>query len=147
MSLDKLIGKTLEVIEPDKEQIKRLLEAAERNIQDAHVHVVSDENRFDAAYKAILQLANAALQANGYRTLTSQPGHHMTMLQSLTKTILLSRENVIVLDMLRKQRISTDYSGDIVPESTMDECIAQAESLYHDVTDWIKVNKPEVLED
>ena len=64
MGLDNLVGKTLETINPDASVIKRLLSAAERNIADAQVIKISSENRFDAAYKAIMQLANAALQAN-----------------------------------------------------------------------------------
>ena len=84
MSLDNLVGISLEKITPDTAMIGRLLSAAaRRNIADAHVATISAENRFDAAYKAIMQLANAALQANGYRTLTSKPGHHMTMIQTL----------------------------------------------------------------
>ena len=64
---------------------------------------ISAENRFDAAYKAIMQLSNAALQANGFRTLTSKPGHHMTMIHVLSQTIDLDKQTVIVLDALRKQ--------------------------------------------
>jgi hypothetical protein len=133
MSLDNLVGRSLEKIEPDSASITRLLKAAERNIQDAHVDAVSTENRFDVAYKAIMQLANAALQANGYRTLTSRPGHHMTMIQSLPLTIGVDSDTLIVLDSLRKQRNVTDYSGDIVPESAMKDCMSHAEDLYHDV--------------
>jgi len=129
MTLDNLIGKTLEVIAPDQATISRLLTAAARNIADAKIPALSPENRFDAAYKAIMQSANAALQANGYRTLTSKPGHHQTMLQTLPKTIGLDADTVIVLDSLRKQRNVADYSGDIVPESAVKECIRQAESL------------------
>jgi len=69
---------------------------------------ISPENRFDAANKAIMQLANAALQAYGYRTLTGKPGYHMTMIQVLGQTIDLDRESVIVLDALRKQRNVAD---------------------------------------
>jgi len=88
--------------------IGRLLSAAKLNIADAHVKEISAENRFDAAYKAIMQLANTALQANGFRTLTSKPGHHMTMIQTLTQTIGLDKQQVIVLDALRKQRNVAD---------------------------------------
>ena len=147
MSLDNLVGKTLEKIEPDSATIMRLLNAAGRNIQDAHVNEVSNENRFDAAYKAIMQLANTALQANGYRTLTSKPGHHMTMIQSLPKTIRLDSDIVIVLDALRKQRNVADYSGDTVPESAMKECLSCAESLFHDVRQWIRKHKPDLLKE
>ena len=57
MSLDNLVGVSLEKIEPDASVINRLLKAAERNITDSHVIQVSGENRFDAAYKAIMQLS------------------------------------------------------------------------------------------
>ena len=147
MSLDNLVGKTLEKIEPDSATIMRLLNSADRNIQDAHVNQVSDENRFDAAYKSIMQLANAALQANGFRTLSSKPGHHMTMVQSLSKTIGLDYETVIVLDTLRKQRNATDYSGHTVPESTMKECLSCAGNLFHDVRRWREKHKPDMFKE
>ena len=128
MSLDNLVGRTLEKITPDRVNIMRLLDAAKRNIADSKIDQVSAENRFDAAYKAIMQSANAALQANGYRTLTSVPGHHQTMIQSLGKTVGVERDTIIVLDAMRKQRNVADYSGDLIPESTVKECIEQAEN-------------------
>lgn len=146
MSLDNLVGRTLEKIEPDVSIIKRLLSSAERNIADAHVMEISSENRFDVAYKAIMQLSNAALQANGFRTLTSKPGHHMTMIQTLNQTIGADKQMVIVLDALRKQRNLADYSGDIVPASAVDECVLCAENLFRDVIRWLKQNKRELLE-
>ena len=146
MSLDNLIGRTLEKIEPDASVIKRLLSSAKRNIADAYVTEISLENQFDAAYKAIMQLANAALQANGFRTLTSKPGHHMTMIQGLSQTINLDNETVIVLEALRKQRNVADYSGDEVPASAVDECVKYAEKLFHAVKQWVKDNKPEFSE-
>ena len=118
------------------------MSAAQRNIADAHIAQVSAEIRFDAAYKAIMQLANAALQANGYRTLTSKPGHHMTMIQTLPQTVGLDSDTMIILDALRKQRNVADYSGDIVPESAVTECITHAEKLYQVVNVWIKKNRP-----
>lgn len=87
-----------------------------------------------------MQLSNAALQASGFRTLTSKPGHHQTMLQSLPKTIGLENKTVITLDALRKQRNVADYSGDIVPDSAVKECIAQAENLLQKVNQWITDN-------
>lgn len=146
MSLANLVGRTLEEINPDKATIQRLLSAAKRNIADAQIEAISAENRFDVAYKAIMQLANAALQANGYRTSTSQPGHHVTMLQSLGQTIGLDKTDIIVLDALRKQRNVADYSGDIVPASTVEECLTRATDLLQDVVVWFKNNKPELLE-
>lgn len=129
MTLHNLIGKCLEKIEPDRNAIERLFNAAKRNILDSKVPALSPENRFDAAYKAIMQIANAALQKQGYRTLTSRPGHHHTMIQLLPKTLGIDNSSVIMLDALRKLRNLADYSGDIVPESTVNECIIEAEKL------------------
>jgi uncharacterized protein YuzE len=96
--LKKLVGISLQEIQPDATAISRLLVAAARNLSDARVTEISFENRFDAAYKSVLQSANAALQASGYRTLTSKPGHHQTVLQLLVKTAGVDRETVIILD-------------------------------------------------
>lgn len=145
MSLDNLVGISLEKIKPDAAVTGRLLSAARRNIVDAHVREISAGNRFDAAYKAIMQLANAALLANGFRTLTSKPGHHMTMIQTLSQTIGVDKQTVIVLDALRKQRNVADYSGDVVPFSAVEECLSHAEALQQSVYDWLEKNKPELL--
>ena len=93
-----------------------------------------------------MQLSNTALQANGYRTLTSKPGHHMTMIQVLSQTISLDSQTVIVLDALRKQRNVADYSGDTVPVSAVNECVKYAKKLLHDVKHWLEENKPELIE-
>ena len=145
MSLANLVGVSLEQIEPDQASIRKLLDAAKRNITDAHIQQVSTENRFDAAYKAIMQSANAALQANGYRTLTSKPGHHMTMIQTLSQTCGVDKDTVILLDQLRKQRNVADYSGDVIPESAAKECLILAEQLLQRVEHWLHDNKPELL--
>ena len=76
MTLRNLVGRSLEEIKPDAKSIQKLLKAAQRNIKDSMLEQLSDENRFDVAYKSIMQLANIAIQANGFRTLTSKPGHH-----------------------------------------------------------------------
>lgn len=120
---------SLERITPDEVMIGRLLSGAKRNIADANVTEISAENRFDAAYKAIRQLTNAVLQANGFRTMPSKPGHHMIMIQALGQTIGMDRRQVIVLDALCKQRNVADYSGDIVPPSAVEECVSHAEFL------------------
>lgn len=146
MNLNDLVGKKLEKITSHQSTIKRLLAAAQRNIVDSKVMAVSAENRFDSGYKAIMQIANAALQANGFRTLTSKPGHHYTMIQVLPETIGINKETVIILDAMRKQRNIADYSGDIVPESTVKECINQAEKLLTDFKKWLAENQPELLD-
>ncbi|MDN7945691.1 DNA-binding protein [Burkholderia multivorans] len=143
MTLQNLLGISLEAIEPDRAQVLRLLAAAERNLTDARLAGLSNENRFDAAYKAIMQLAMLALHANGFRPLTSRPGHHQTAIQTLSQTIGLPVGRMIVLDALRKQRNLSDYSGDVVPMSAVDECFDSAAALMADVKAWLVANKPE----
>ena len=142
MTLDNLIGKTLEAVTPSRVTMKRLQAAAERNIADARITEVSNETRFDAAYKAIMQLANLALHANGYRTLTSVPGHHRTMIQALNKTVGVDTKMIMIFDALRKQRNVADYSGDPVPEAAMRDCITHAETLLSQVKDWLAKHYP-----
>lgn len=147
MSLENLVGRSLERIEPDPATIKRLLTAAARNISDAGVEAISNENRFDSAYKAILQLANAALQCQGFRTPTSKPGHHMTMLQTLPLTLGLDNASVIVMDTLRQQRNVVDYAGDLVSPASVRECIAQATRLRQLLQAWLSEYHPDLLDD
>ena len=145
MTLDNLLGLSLEAVVADASAIQRLLEAARRSLADSRLAGISPEGRFDMAYKAIMQSANAALQASGYRTLTSKPGHHQTMLQSLPKTVGLDRDTLILLDTLRKQRNVIDYSGDVVSASMADEAQAQAERLLLRVEAWLAERHPDLL--
>jgi hypothetical protein len=145
VSLKNLLGVSLDTLAPDKAQVTKLLAAAQRNIDDAQLTGLSAENRFDAAYKAVMQLAMLALNANGYRTLTSKPGHHQTAIQTLTLTVALPTAQMIVLDALRKQRNLADYSGDLVPDSAVVACLEGAQHLQAHVKAWLKANKPELL--
>jgi hypothetical protein len=87
-------------------------------------------------------LLGISLDANGYRTLTSKPGHHRTAIQTLPLTVGLPQAKVIVLDALRKQRNLSDYSGDGVPDSAAVECLASARELLAWVRAWLKANRP-----
>ncbi len=130
MTLENLLAiRRLVRHEADRAAILKLLAAAERNLADARVASISAENRFDAAYKVILQCAMAALLAKGFRTSTSEPGHHQTAIQALPLTLALDNATVIVLDALRKQRNLNDYTGDGVSDALLAECLAQAEAL------------------
>lgn len=145
MTLKNLLGISLDAVAPDRGLIARLLAAARRNIADAQLPALSAENRFDASYKAIMQAAMVALNANGYRTLTSKPGHHQTAIQTLPLTVGLPQPKVILLDALRKQRNLSDYSGDLIPDSAADECLASAQDLLAHVHSWLRSNRPDLL--
>lgn len=131
---------------PDKGGIAKLLHAAARNLADAQLEALSNDNRFDAAYKTILQCAMAALWANGYRTSTSQPGHHQTALQSLPKTMGVPTTTVIVLDALRKQRNVNDYEGDPVSDAALATCLDEAAKLLAQTRHWLATEPPDLAE-
>lgn len=145
MSLENLVGVSLEKITPAKQTVRRLLDAASRHIADAKVMKVSVETRFGSAYTAVRMLADAGLHAHGYRTLTSKPGHHQTAIQSLVRTFGVGNAVLVRLDALRKQRNLTEYTGDTIPESALDECVRQAESLHALAMKWLKANRPDLV--
>jgi hypothetical protein len=144
MTLKNLLGISLDAVAPDKAHIGKLMAAAQRNIADGQLAALSTENRFDPAYKAIMQLAMVALHANGDRTLTSKPGHHQTAIQTLPSTVGLAQGKVIVLDALRKQRNLSDDSGDLAPDAVAAECLASASDLLAHVRAWLKANRPDL---
>jgi hypothetical protein len=145
MGLQNLVGISLEQITPARETIKRLLDAAARHIADAKVNAISAETRFTSAYTAIRMLADVGLHAHGYRTLTSKPGHHQTAIQTLPTTLGVDSQTLIRLDKLRKQRNITEYTGDLIPESAVSECVSQAQALHAATLNWLKANKSDLL--
>jgi len=127
--------------------VLKLLASAARNLEDAQLPALSADNRFDAAYKTIMQCAMVGLWANGYRTSTSQPGHHQTAIQSLPLTMQLPKNTVIVLDALRKQRNLNDYEGDPIADSALTACLTEAEKLLAHTRQWLATHHPELIGD
>lgn len=128
---------------PDKGGITKLLAAAERNLADATLVALSKDNRFDAAYKTIMQCAMVALWAKGYRISTSLPGHHQTALQTLPKTLGVPSQTIIVLDALRKQRNANDYEGEPITDAALTACLAEAEKLLLLTRQWLPAEYPD----
>jgi hypothetical protein len=146
MTLENLLAiHRLQAFEATADGVLRLLASAERNLIDARLIELSNDNRFDAAYKTIMQCAMIGLWANGFRTATSQPGHHQTALQTLPKTLGIVADTVIVLDALRKQRNLNDYEGDPVTDAAVRECLTQAEVLLDHTRQWLKNHRPDLL--
>ena len=139
MSLDNLV-KTHQLVphEARPAEVQRLLAAAKRNLADAKIPDISDETRFDCAYKTIMQCALVGLLANGYRPATSTPGHHQTMIQALPLTLGVGRDTWVVLDALRKKRNVNDYSGDLMEPEAVAECIERAAALLAHTAEWLE---------
>ena len=130
----------------DAAEIQKLLAAARRSLKDSRVQEISLELRFDAAYNSILQAALVALMVNGYRPDTNQPGHHMTVLQLLPRTMGLPGKRLALLDTLRRKRNLANYTGEDIDEGSFEACVRAAERLLEDVTAWIAVSHAELLE-
>lgn len=144
MTLENLLKiQSLVAYSAQRDDIQRLLMAAARNLDDAAITAISDENRFDAAYKCVMQCAMVSLMAHGYRTSKSKPGHHRTAIQSLPLTVGLDGGTVVVLDGLRKQRNISDYDGDPISPTLVHECIQQAHALRAHVRRWLAEHHPE----
>lgn len=146
MTLENLLAiHRLQAFEATSSGVLRLLASAERNLADASLTELSNDNRFDAAYKTIMQCAMIGLWANGFRTATSQPGHHQTALQTLPKTLGMPADTVIILDALRKQRNLNDYEGDSVTDAAVRECLTQAEAILAHTRQWLQSHRPDLL--
>lgn len=145
MSLQNLrdIG-SLDEARPDRGDIQRLLAAAERNLDDAGVAAISNENRFDAAYKCVMQCAIAGLLANGYRTSTSKPGHHQTAIQSLPVAVGIDQGTMVELDDLRQLRNCDDYEGAPVSDGALEDARTQAKALLAHLKTWLREHHPEL---
>ena len=120
--------------------VKRMLLAARQRLRDAELTQNSDETRFDCAYTAIRAAADIGLHLNGFRTSTSKPGHHQTAVQCLAHTLGVDAATVRVLDGLRKQRNLTDYDGELVTESALQECLNQAGAILIRVENVIRAH-------
>jgi hypothetical protein len=138
MTLENLV-KThqLKPHQTNPDEVGRLLTAARRNLRDARIAELSATTRFDVAYKAVMQCSLLAAMVAGFRPSTSMPGHHATVIQTLSVTLGLPGEHVIVLDALRRKRNLSDYSGDGVSEEEAAACLRAAETLLHDVEIWL----------
>jgi hypothetical protein len=136
MSLDNLlrIGR-IKRHTTDRTEIRDLLAAA-------RIETISTENRFDAAYKCVMQCALAALMASGFRPDTKVPGHHQTVIQSLPTTIGIAGSRVAVLDAFRNKRKLCDYTGKQIDPSSLAACVEESERLLGEVTAWLAANYP-----
>jgi hypothetical protein len=133
--------------EASDESLSRLLASIRRNLSDAETTGISDETRFDAAYKAIMQCAMAGLWASGYRPATSMPGHHQTMIQTLSLTLGLPRERWLLLDTFRRKRNLNDYTGDIIETGAMLACLEEAKALHVHLLAWLQSRRPACISD
>lgn len=140
-----MLGADLEEVRTNRKQVADMISAARINLDNAQLAGLSAENRFDIAYKTIMQCALVALLAHGLRPLASRVGHHRTAIQSLTQTIGASNQQVELLNALRRQRNRVNYAGSLVSDSTSAECRQAAAQLLKQLTAWLQANRKDLV--
>ena len=146
MTLDNMVGRGLEKAGSDKREISRYLEKIRRKVEDSRNKTIHLDNRFDLAFEALLQIALAALRANGYRT-TSAAGHQQLAIQLLPKSIGIASAEIRTLDEYRKKRSIGLYEADFDPSEQEVKAVTGAvDLLLRHLVAWIGKNRAELLE-
>jgi hypothetical protein len=140
MTLDELASARLLHKEPVRSgELQQLVSGARRGFADSAVETVSIEGRFSIAYHAALQLCNAGLRLQGYRTGADMKGSHVTAIRSLEHTLGIDARTRRVLDAFRRKRHQAQYEGmDVVSETELAELRAIVERLLRQVEGMLK---------
>jgi hypothetical protein len=131
--------------ETDATQVMQVLASVLTALEDARNEAISLESRFDIAYRAIMQCSMVALWVNGYRPSSRSPGHHRTMIQTLTVSIGLPREHMLLLDAFRVKRNAIDYTGAAVDGVSVESCVEAAERLFRRLIEWIQKHRADLV--
>src|SRR6202162_3116786 len=129
-----------------RDEIKSLLTIVDRDLKDANVAAISEDQRFEAAFNAARTAANVALRASGYRTST-QVGHHVKTIESLELTVKADSKLIQKMKTLSKKRNATSYdSAGNVSKQELELAIKTAAELQRKVVAWLEKNHPDLLE-
>ena len=125
-------------------EIRDLLAVVDRDLADSDAKGLSADWRMNIAYNAALQMATAALAAEGYRA--SREQHHYRVIQSLRETLRIDAQTVNTFDAFRKKRNVTGYERiGLVSDADADAIRTLAVKLRDDVVAWLEKNHPELL--
>jgi len=129
-----------------QKEIEQLFAVFERDMTDAQTENLSDDRRFTTAYNAALMVARTALAVSGYRT--SGEGNHYWTIQSLAFTLKPDAETIKKFNKFRQKRNISDYEMiGMISEQEVSEMIALAHELHDMAAEWLKKNRPELLEE
>lgn len=131
--------------ETNEVEIHKLLQKADKDIDQCSLERMSADWKFIIAYTAALACANAALAAAGYRTAQDKSPHE-NAIGSLQFTILLEDKKVKRLQSFRRKRHAAHYEiAGSVSDAVADEMYKLACELRSQVEDWIAKNYPGLI--
>lgn len=131
---------------PDRQEIRHLFHLIDRDLIDCRKSALSPDWRFNIAYNATLQCANAVLIASGFKA--AKDGHHFRVIQSLKFTLEIEENSIKKIDAFRKKRNISEYNqAGTISTRELEEMIAVAESLRQSVNEWMNIKHPEFAND
>ena len=130
--------------ETSPQEIRDLLAIAERDIAQSQTPGLGPEWRFGIAYNATLQLATAALAAEGYQA--ERQNKHQRTIECLAWTIGLKPNEVALLDLCRRKRHTNVYDQvGAISDQEADEMLESAKRLRTQTMSWLKKRFPKLL--
>jgi anaerobic C4-dicarboxylate transporter len=127
-----------------KKEIQDILDSADFNLKESKERTHSSNWKFLIAYIAIINYADAALRACGYRTKVSS--HHYYVIQSLSLTIGLEPELIDLIDSFRKKRHTGTYEKTgTISRQDVKEILNIADTLRYKVIKWLKEKHNDLL--
>jgi len=125
-----------------KAELDDLRAAVKRNLEDAAIDDLSDDNRFAIAYQAALLASKMAMACAGYRV--KGAGAHQTTFQALPLAMGAGiKKTAAYFDRCRRKRNVIEYDTQgVVSSADVDEIIMQATKLRADVEAWISQQHP-----
>ena len=145
MTWKKLLDEgSVETDATSKSELDDLRAVVARNLKDATIDKLSDDNRFSIAYQAALLTAKMAVACAGYRV--KGQGAHRTMFQAL-KLAMGSSVNATAsyLDRCRRKRNDLAYDAEgLVSAADAEALLETAEKFYKNVEAWIAKHYPKL---
>ncbi|MFC2099308.1 hypothetical protein ACFLSF_00540 [Candidatus Bipolaricaulota bacterium] len=139
MSLEEMLLRGELIREPASSgEIRRLIDAATRRLEDAANTSIHPETRLEQAYHAILNCALIALRAENLRAVNA-PGKHRVVLESLEDTFGTPPDLIAYFQQLRNLRHRDIYEGSIhVSEHEAEDAVTEASGLLEHLRTWLE---------
>ena len=121
-----------------RDEVAALLAMVHHSLEQCRIAGLSPDWQLNIAYNGVLQAANAALLAAGYRAPAGE-GHHYVVLQSLLYTVGLDATTVQKLDTLRKKRhVATYARAGSVSDREARDALELIDGICADVEAWLR---------